>query len=387
MKILAILFLFFGLYLSVCIWIFLIVSNAYKKLILHGYFNVQKKYINDVNFQLDELRNGRISSDIEIKVLCKRFKLKRNEMYFLHQFIYSVNSISDKKLIKEYIGKIFPKIRANLFFKPNENYSDKAYRLMLLGEFRLDTKEINEFILKSFSDESFEVRTNALRSLSIIGNSYYFNLGLRQACCSELYFNPRHITDMMGSFEGDVEALKNEMLTSFYKNNERYQYNVIVYLSDIISNDSMNFVLDYIDNNKNINKNNGINSKEVVIACIRYFQVCENNIGAKKVIERFMDNEDLEIRAVLVKIFPKYFYDDPKVIYMLTGDQYLRNQDWHVRKNSADSLIKMGLSKDEILKELDEEDKYAKDALIYAMFKENLIDYNDFLELGGEVGV
>lgn len=355
----AVLFLFFGLYLSICVWLFLIVTDTYRKISVKGLFRVQKDFVKAVDGHFALLLQNQMPAEHEIIMICEKFEKERYKEYFLHSFIYSVDKIKDKNLVKRYFEIAFPYLTSMLQFDRKRNYSTRSYKLMMLGEFRKDSEEINTFIFNALDDDSFDVRTNALRALSLIGNANFFNRGLLKCCNSTKYYNPRHITEMMGSFEGDVEEFKKLIFESFFESSDQYQYNAIVYLTGIVSDDSMDFVISCI--------NEKMESKEVIIACLRYFDACKIDNKAKDIILKTLEEDDMEIRAVAVKLIPKYFMYDSKVISLICGKKYLKSKDWHVRKNSAAALVKIGLAKEEIIEELAAEDKYAKDALIYAM--------------------
>ena len=97
-----------------------------------------------------------------------------------------------------------------------------------------------------------------------------------------------------------------------------------------------------------------------------------------------MQDEDVELRAVAVKLAPKYFQNNPVMIEHLKGAGYLGSHDWYVRRNSAAALVGMGLEKEALLKELATDDKYAREALIYAMFDAGIMTYDEYVKLGGE---
>ena len=355
----AVLFLFFGLYLSICIWIFFIVTDTYRKISVKGIFHIQKDFVKAVDGHFALLAQNQMPDEHEIIMICDKFGKERYKEYFLHSFIYSVDKIKDKNMVKKYFEIVFPYLTNMLKFDARSNYSARSYKLMLLGEFRKDSEEINTFIFNALNDDSFDVRTNALRALSLIGNANFFNKGLLECCNSTMYYNYRHIKEMMGSFEGDIEELRKLILESFYQNSDLYQYNAIVYLTDIVSDESMDFVISCIDDS--------IKSKEVIIACLRYFDACKIHDKAKEIILKTLEHDDMEIRAVAVKLTPKYFMNNNKVIKLISGEKYLKSKDWYVRRNSAEALVKIGLAKEEIIEELAAEDKYAKDALVYAM--------------------
>lgn len=378
MSVSAMLFLGFGLYLSICIWIFLVISDTVNRISARGPFHLPQAYLAAVDQQFASLAMGQLPDQDSIRQVCGRFGKRRHKIYFLQRFIARVDDIADKELVRQYFQQVFPCLGEMLQFKKNTPFSERSMRMMLLGEFRLDKPEILDFILGTLDDDSFEGRTNALRALSVIGETNSFNQGLIRACGSEKYFNPRQITDMLSGFEGDRLALKELMLASFYQQNAKYQYNVAVYLTDGVYEEAMDFVVAYLRQN--------LRHKEVVIACLRYFIACQVNPAVREIIRLLLAEESFEIRAVAVKLAPKYFYQDRAVISLLLGENFLQSRDWYVRRNSANALVGIGLSREELLAETAGGDRYAGDALTYAMFSAGLLSYEEFLQLRGIEG-
>jgi hypothetical protein len=379
MKVYAVLFLFFGVYLTVCIWIFLIITDSVRKISLHGFLRAKRNFIETVDRHFKMLSENVSVPEDEIILLCRQLKNKKMKRYFLQRFIYFADRIRDKTLIRLYFKTAFPFFKDMLQVKKNVHYSEKSYRLMLLGEFRQDLDEVNHYVMKSLDDESFDVRTNALRALSLIGNSDFFNEGLIRTCSSDKYYNRRHITDMAGSFEGSKEELKRLMLESFNDSPESYRYQVVVYMSGSPDGNTTDFILDYLKQQPG--------NKETVIAGLRYFRVCGYDERVKNYIWSMLTVQDTQIRAVLVKLAPVYFYKDWNMIRRLLEKEFLGSRDWYVRRNSAEALVRMGLDTEVLKKLMPVEDKYAREALIYAMFDLGLAGFEEIGKLGGEQNV
>lgn len=376
MKIYAVLFLFFGLYLSICIWVFLIITDSLRKISLNGFFRIRRNFVKAVDRQFTMLVENEYVTEAEIVILCNKMESKKMKRYFLQRFVYFADRVRNKNKIKEYFKTAFPYLKDMLELEKNLHYSENSFRLMLLGEFRQDDCKVNDTILEALDDDSFDIRTNALRALSLIGNSDYFNRGLIKACSGVRFFNSRHISEMIGSFEGDKEELRQQMLECFYRCPDTYRYQVLVFLAANPSSTSMDFVLKYLRAHPE--------NKENVIACLRFLFASDIHKPAKELIYEILKEEDVEIRAISVKLAPKYFYDEWKIIKLLFGEGYLKSGDWHVRRNSAAALTRIGLDKEEIiLLLLSMKDQYARDAVTYAMFEAGMTTYDELNDLGG----
>lgn len=380
MKVYAVLFLFFGVYLTVCIWIFLIITDSVRKISSHGFLQAKQEFIKTVDRHFIMLIENKPVPEEEILLLCRQLKNKKMKRYLLQRFIFFADRIGNKERIKEYFKTALTFFQDMLKREKSLHYSEKSYRLMLLGEFRQDSEEINAYLLSFLGDESFDVRNNALRALSLIGNSDCFHKGLMIACSSEKYFNSRHISDMTGSFEGNTGELMKLMMENFSSGPDSYCYQVIVYLADHSGADSAEFVLDHLQNHPE--------NKEIVIAGLKYFGV--SKVHDKKAYERvkeyiwkMLSVEDAEIRAVLVKLAQIYFYRDWSMIRRLLGEGFLRSKDWHVRRNSAAALVKIGLEKERLMSFMPIDDSYAREALIYAMLEAGIAVYSELLGTGG----
>ncbi len=376
MKVFAVLFLFFGVYLTVCLWIFLIITDSVRKISFHGFMTTKQTFIKSVDRQFTTLSKGSPVSEKEILLLCRQLKNKKMKRYFLQRFIYFADKISNKSYIQDYFHTAFPFFRDMLKIQKSMHYSEKSYRLMLLGEFRQDLEEVNLYLLKFLDDESFDVRTNALRALSLIGNSAYYNQGLLLTCSSGKYYNSRHITDTAGSFEGNREELKRLMLDSFYGSTDTYRYQVITYLAGNADGETTDFILDCLSQQPD--------NKEIIIAGLRYFLAYGYDERIKDYVWNLLQDEDAQIRAVLVKLAPIYFDRDWNIIRRLLKQEFLGSRDWYVRRNSAAALVRMGLEAEVLERLMPTEDNYAREALVYAMSEAVMTDSKNVGDPGGE---
>ena len=122
-------------------------------------------------------------------------------------------------------------------------------------------------------------------------------------------------------------------------------------------------------------------SKEVDISIIKYFSNIKFEACKNKLIQ-LLNSNDWEYRAICAKALSNYKCN-------LTKEELLKSindKNWHVRLNSAISILEFN---DESLIDyiLEKDDNYAKDILFYAMFMDERLSYEDYLEKSGKLEV
>lgn len=100
---------------------------------------------------------------------------------------------------------------------------------------------------------------------------------------------------------------------------------------------------------------------ELCFAAIRYFAVHINREAEPVLIKILKEDGDTAVAAAQTL----GNYSDEEVKQALK--EALRSRHWDVRRNSAESLMKMDLSKEEIVQLRADKDRYAREMFIYVL--------------------
>jgi HEAT repeat protein len=115
------------------------------------------------------------------------------------------------------------------------------------------------------------------------------------------------------------------------------------------------------------------NDKELRLSILKYFQVFEFS-DAMDILVNYMGNEEWEYRALAARALGNH--ESIESIGLLYDG--LKDSNWHVRTNSARSLIKLVASSVLFNYIQDTDDKYARDTMIYALFESGKLTYDEF---------
>ncbi|OSB10972.1 hypothetical protein B2H97_06590 [Paraclostridium bifermentans] len=248
----------------------------------------------------------------------------------------------------------------------------KTYMAINLGEYKLSNYEISEFLLSCINTKSIYLRVAALESISKIGNINTLRSAIEYVSREEKYINNKVFTDIINQFGGDKSELDKYLINDFKEFNESLQKVIVEHFK----NNKIKFVKEEL---LNILKDNI--SKEINISIVKYFTIIKYDECKDTIIE-LLNNGDWEYRAVCAIALKNYKCKCSEKALLKS----INDKNWYVRYNSAISILKFG-DKDLINYILENDDKYAKDILFYAMFMDNKISYEEYLEKLEEIEV
>lgn len=356
----------FFIYIILCSVIYMIgreiigKRNDKKKENLRNTF--EKKVLNHIKI----VKTEKILSRIDIDYIKESIK---NQNYFevFNDTIIQLNKKEEnQKYVKKYISYFEKDILKIVKKYRKKDDIRKNYIVIILGEYRLNNYKLNEFLFECLNTTSMYLRIESLRAISKIGNTTNFIKALEFISEEEKYINDKIMVDVLDNFGGNCELLNKELLLKFNIFGENMQKDIIEHLK----NKKVEFAKDkMIDILQNENMN-----KEVRISAIKYF----SNISYKKAkdeIKNLLSHKEWEYRAISAYTLAKYKEKD--VIEVLLSS--ITDYNWHVRFNSAKSLL--SFNEDHIIERvLAKHDKYSRDILLYAMFTQEKISYDEYLE-------
>ncbi len=249
----------------------------------------------------------------------------------------------------------------------------RTFIVNILGEYRLNTYEINEFLFSCLNTKSIYLRVETLKSFSKTGNIKNFLSALEFISNEKKYVNSKILIDILDIFNGDFETLDKALLLKFDTFNEYIQKDIIEHLR----NRKVEFVKDKIID---ILKDESLD-KEVRISAIKYFSKINYN-HAKVEIKKLLKHKEWEYRAISASTLGKY--KEEEVIEALLGS--ITDYNWYVRYNSAISLLSFNEA-NIINKVIEKNDKYSIDILLYAMLNQGKISYEEYLKKTGKLEV
>lgn len=323
-----------------------------KKEIFHTLESILNRKENNTNIPFEILKS-KFSSGRGIEAFYLAYKKYVEKHGYGDELKQLLNQVVDyQKIIKSKVVK--------------KSYR-KSYMLFLILEFQLDSPEIGKIALESLNDDSIYVRNNALGVIQNQGEIQKMIQTLDIVNKQEKHFNIKMLTDFLDNFKGDIEKLDQQLLNSAEK------YNPIIKA----------VIIDHFTNARN--KSKGIRDRvldcieceddfEMSMKCIRYFFHVEDTRAAEYLL-RNMDNGSWSIRANSAKALLKY--PDKTVIEKLK--QTMGDENYFVRKNSAETFIQL-MEKEEVFHEaVFNEDQFIRDILLYTIEKFHIEGFDEYV--------
>ena len=363
----------FFIYIILCSIVYMLCRDFLDKINEKKVENLNKTFGVEVQRQIETIKLNNKLYKMDIDYIKSKIRSKN----YLEVFNETIIKLNKDKINKEYT-KIYVKYFEEDILKivrkyKNKDDIEKTFIVNLLGEYRLDSYELNEFLFNCLNTKSIFLRVETLKTFSKIGKITNLIKALQCISDEKQYINGKILIDILDNFYGNFETLDKALLFKFYTFNNQIQKNIIEHLK----NQNAEFAKDQVMSiltDENLNK-------EVRISAIKYFSKIHFNY-AKEEIKKLLNHKEWEYRAISASTLGKY--KEKEIIEALLIS--ITDYNWYVRYNSAISLLNFNedIIIDRVIKT---NDKYSIDILLYAMFSQEKICYEDYLKETGKLEV
>lgn len=363
----------FFIYIILCSVVYILGKNILEKRNDKKIKKLNETFGVEIKRQIEVLKLNNKLSKIDIDYIKSNIG-RTNYFVVFNEIIIQLNKDEEnKKYTKQYVLYFEEEILKMVRKYEKKDNTKKTFIVNLLGEYRLNTYEINEFLFNCLNTKSIYLRVETLKSFSKIGNTKNFLKALEFISNEKKYVNSKILIDILDIFNGDFEGFDKALLLKFDTFNQYIQKDIIEHLR----NRKVEFVKDKIIN---ILKDESLD-KEVRISAIKYFSKIYYK-HAKVEIKKLLNHKEWEYRAISASTLGKYKEED--IIEALLGS--ITDYNWHVRYNSAISLLNFNEA-NIINKVIEKNDKYSIDILLYAMLNQGKISYEEYLKKTGKLEV
>lgn len=327
----------------------------------------------EVQRQIESFKLNNKLSKMDIDYIKSKISSTNYFTVFNEIIIKSNKDEEDKECTKKYVLYFEEEILKVVRKYGKKDDTKRTFIVNLLGEYRLNTYEINEFLFNCLNTKSIYLRVETLKTFSKIGNTTNFLKSLAFISDENQYVNGKILIDILDIFNGDLETLDKALLLKFDTFNNHIQKDIIEHFR----NRKVELVKDKIID---ILKDESLD-KEVRISAMKYFSKIHYN-NAKVEIKKLLNHKEWEYRAISASTLGKY--KEEEVIESLLGS--ITDYNWYVRYNSAISLLSFNEA-NIINKVIEKNDKYSIDILLYAMLNQGKISYEEYLKKTGKLEV
>lgn len=363
----------FFIYIILCSIVYMVYKNISEEIYEKKVKELNKTFGAEVQRQIQTIKLNDKLSKMDIDYIKSKIRTS-NYFVVFNQIIIQLNKDEEnKKYTKKYVEHFEEEILKNVRKHGSKDDTKRTFIVNLLGEYRLNIYELNQFLFKCLNTKSIYLRVETLKTFSKIGDITNFLKALEFISNRERYANDKVLIDILDTFNGNFDTLDKCLLLDFEKFHPHIQKNIIEHLR----NRNVEFVKDKIID---ILKSESLD-KEVRISAIKYFSkvYCKR---AKEEIKKLLNHKEWEYRAISASTLGKYKENDVIEALMLS----ISDHNWYVKYNSVISLL--GFNEDNIIEQIIEKnDKYSIDTLLYAMLNQGKISYEDYLERTGKLGV
>lgn len=224
-----------------------------------------------------------------------------------------------------------------------------AYFISLLPEKAVpEYYRMGEILLSYLDHSTVYCRENVLQALYTLGNENALIRALQTFQENGWYHEPKLLSDGMLHFRGDKNGLARRLWNQKWGEQMKA---VLIRFMTRLEEDMSDLVLPELTTGR----------YELCFAAIRYFAVHINREAEPVLLKILKEDGDTAVAAAQTL----GSYPDEAAKEALK--EALCSRRWDVRRNSAESLMKMDLSKEEIGQLCTSEDRYAREMFIYVL--------------------
>ena len=234
-----------------------------------------------------------------------------------------------------------------------------AYMLKNIDLFEQRGGGYGSLMLQFLLENSIYARENALKAIYSFGDEKLVADAFRRLSSQNIPHNEKLLVDGLLMFKGDVESLVRLLMVQYDNLLECYQNSVINYLNFKSIDEYDERFIEHVSNDDI--------SVDTVCCIIRKLNKhkSERNLSILlELIRRFKEGGHWEPVAIAVTGLGQY-EDNAEVKELLKKAVVSRN--WYIRKNAAASLAKIGVSEDDLNDIYSQNDRFANDAINYAV--------------------
>jgi len=300
------------------------------------------------------------------KILQRHKRMLRRKLKRMDQLI-AYNNVMDQYLgnadVSDYLKKCYDDfwmIAAEYGTRSAMERAFFAYVISLYHPYMGTLKaQMVNILLQYMDNATVYCRENVLHALYSIGDAVAVEHAFLFLNNRGLYHSPKLISDGLMLYQGDKEELARRLWEKCHAWNESLILSVIQFVTQLNADFSEAFL-------KELQKEDI--STELRFAYIRYFQR-HVKPELKEYLIRCLEQYDManNILAIAASTaLGSYPGEDTKQVL----ERALQSRNWYVRKNSASSLIRIGVPEEELKQIYGRSDRYGKEILEYVAGKQ-----------------
>lgn len=347
-------------YIAICvsmiayniIYVF-ILNHREKSLISNSH-----KFEKIISDQIQIIKNGGNIDEKHKKFLCKKLD-KTSGITAFDKALENI-SLTDAESVEKYIFETF-----SVFEYLTHRYISKdtlkiAYFPYILHKYNIlkhyESERLVSALLDLLRSVNVYCRENTLKALYSMQNPKVVVSALKIIDKNLSFHHPKLICDGLMVYQGDKNALKDNIFDSFEEFSVQMRVNILNYFrfGNVRCDEEMLSLL----TNENENK-------EIRFCAIRYFEKFPLE-KARTVIYALAENNSgrtWEYQAIATSALKSYPGD---VTFRILVNN-LSNSNWHVRQNSAISCEKLGYTYHDLINVFDGDDRFAREIMRYRL--------------------
>ncbi len=339
------------------------------------FYNIAYIFYTKIREYVQEERSRRWQNELEHiwneaectdQVLQKHRRMLRRKLKKTDQLI-AYNNVMEKYLgnsaVSDYLGRCYEDFLVLAQEYGSRDAMERAFFAYVISLYHSHigtfSKQMVNILLRYMDNATVYCRENVLHALYAIGDAVAVEHAFMFLDNRGLYHSPKLISDGLMTYKGDKEELAWRLWTRCHMWNESLVIAVIQFVTQLDADFSGEFFRELQQEDTPL---------ELRFAYIRYFQR-HAKPELKSYLISCLEEYDLQNNSLAIAASTALgSYPGEDTVRAL--EKALKSRSWYVRKNSASSLMHIGIPEKELKQIYARSDRYGKEILEYVSGKQ-----------------
>ena len=318
-----------------------------------------KEYTDRIQKELEKIRRGEEMGKKHISLMKRRLRRQEHLLVFTQVMIELYGESPDE--IRQYLDRLFPALdKLTPHYEKQSDpirYAFFLYSLKVFGKMSgVTPPKVEETLMRAVRAPNTYCRENALQAIYATGETRLVIRALQILDSGSIFHNHKLLSDGLLSFKGDKTKLIDDLWDVFESFHPGMQTVILDYIR-FCAPGHQERILSLLKDKKR--------DPELRFSCLRYFGKYPYEAAYPVLLELAGDLNNLRWEYPAIACSSLASYPGEKTVEVLK--RAVHSDNWFVRYNAADSLLRLKNDYTDLIDIIDGKDRYAREILQFQL--------------------